>query len=152
MNANGTVLSPSIPHRLQTTASESAVDNGSGLTEMPPINAQRLLENCMGKPMFAISLLEEFAETASSRLAEFELPSNQDNIHTLCESAHSLKGVAGILAAAKLHETSLNLEMACRNSEPNLESVLRPLCIELQRVKHEIPRLCALLVNGSEIA
>lgn len=134
-----------MPHGLRTTTQALSADNLSDLTAMPPIDTQRLLENCMGQPMFAISLLEEFAETAGSRLEEFEMQSNQGHIHAMCESAHGRKGVAGILGATTLHGISLSLEMACRNSEPNLESVLRPLCIELHRVQHEIPGLCTLL-------
>lgn len=110
---------------------------------VPAIDAQRLLDSCMGHSVFAISLLTEFAETADTRLAEFELQSNHSDMQAVCELAHTLRGEAGIIGATALHEISCNIEMACRDPNVELAAVLRPIHLELQRVQHTISHVCA---------
>lgn len=112
---------------------------------VPAIDAQRLLDNCMGHSVFAILLLQEFAETADCRLAEFELQSNHRDMQAICELAHGLRGEAGIIGATVLHEISRNLEMACRDPDVELATVLQPLYLELHRVQNTIPHVCARL-------
>ena len=67
------------------------------LCNTPPIDSRRLLENCLGKPAFAVSLLEEFAKTATGRLEELAAQSQQGNLHTIADMVHGLRGVAAFV-------------------------------------------------------
>lgn len=121
------------------------VESPATRDSVPAIDAQRLLDSCMGHSVFAILLLREFAETADCRIAEFELQSNHRDMQAVSELAHSLRGEAGIIGANALHEISRNLEMACQDPNVELAAELNSLYLELQRVQDSIPQVCARL-------
>lgn len=125
MNEPSTTLSPTLP------------------LMSPAIDTEKLLESCMGQPVFAMSLLQEFAETADGCLADFEIHSVRGDRQAVYESAHTLRGVAGIIGATALHEMSIDLEIACRTPEAELASVLRSLYSEIQYVQQTIRHACA---------
>ncbi len=102
----------------------------------------------MGKPAFAVSLLEEFAKTATGRLEELAAQSQQGNLHTIADMAHGLRGVADILGASALREATVDLEAACRNGDlAQTKRRIRQLCRDVQRVQQDIPRLCRTVLH-----
>ena len=116
------------------------------LFNTPPIDLRLLLENCLRKPLFAVSLLEEFARTAAGRLAEFEDQSQQGNLRTIAEMAHGLRGVADILGASALREVTVDTEAACQDGDlAQTQRLVQQLRREVQRIQHDIPNLCLKL-------
>ncbi|TLS75342.1 Hpt domain-containing protein [Mariprofundus erugo] len=55
--------------------------------------------------------------------------------------AHSLKGVAGNLGMHELYQSLLQLEMACKNHEPQLEKKLQQVTDKLATVMTGLKRL-----------
>ena len=109
----------------------------------PAIDTERLLESCMGHTVFATSLLHEFANTADDYLSEFESRAGRGDRQAVYESAHSLRGVAGIIGATALHEISIDLEIACQTPDAELDSVLLSIYSEIQHVRQTIQHACA---------
>ena len=120
------------------------------LCNTPPIDSRRLLENCLGKPAFAVSLLEEFAKTATGRLEELAAQSQQGNLHTIADMVHGLRGVADILGAGALRESTADIEAACRNGDlVQTQRRIRQLCRDVQRIQQDIPNLCRTLLHAT---
>lgn len=116
----------------------------------PPIELGLLLQNCLGMPLFAVSLLEEFARTAVSRVESFEEQFKEANLSAISELAHALKGVAGILCARTLREMSINIEAACQNGDLLLTGqLIHNLRKHVQRILHDIPNICVSFRNGN---
>ena len=116
------------------------------LFNRPPIDLRLLLDNCMGKPLFAVSLLEEFARTAALRLEEFEAQSKEGNLRTISEMAHGLRGVADIFGASAVHDITLETHAACRDGDlAQTQRLVEQLRREVQRIQHSIPILCRKL-------
>ena len=120
------------------------------LCNTPPIDIRRLLENCLGKRAFAVSLLEEFAKTATGRLEELAAQSQQGNLHTIADMVHGLRGVADILGAGALRESTADIEAACRNGDlVQTQRRIRQLCRDVQRIQQDIPNLCRTLLHAT---
>ena len=116
------------------------------LFNSPTIDLRLLLENCLGKPLFAVSLLEEFARTAASRVEEFEDQSQQGNLRTIAEMAHGLRGVADIFGARAVRDITIDTEAACQNGDlAQTQRLVQQLRREVQRIRQDIPHLCLKL-------
>lgn len=115
------------------------------LLNVPPIDIRLLLEQCMNKPSFAIAMLEQFALTGNDRVEEMAHHLVQADLTGLADRAHSLKGVAGILAANTLAQACAQVEAACRNSDVDqVQTWLANLQHEMRRVLDDIPMICAV--------
>lgn len=105
------------------------------LLAAPPIDRDRLLDQCLGNLDFALMLLDEFAKTSPSRLEGFDAALAERNHATIATKAHALRGTAGILAANALMETCANLESSAKqDADWNLTHNL------VQQLHHEIQR------------
>ena len=128
-----------IPNAGSIQASHHAYELLAGdlhdLVSAPPIDRDRLLDQCLGNVDFALMLLDEFAKTSPSRLDGFDAALAEHNHATIATKAHALRGTAGILAADALMETCSNLEsFAKKNADWDLTSNL------VQQLHHEIQR------------
>ena len=117
----------------------------------PPIDLPQLIENCMGDSLFAVSMLEEFARTASPYLEKVEQQLREGNYSEAEKVVHGLRGVAGILGANTLLEVNSDIENECRTpSHDRVNQLSRSLRREVERVLQAIPSLCAQLRRGHE--
>lgn len=115
------------------------------LLSAPPIDRDRLLDQCLGNVDFALMLLDEFAKTSPSRLDGFDVALAEHNHATIATKAHALRGTAGILAADALMETCSNLEsFAKKNADWDLTGhLVQQLHAEIQRAIDFIPTIRA---------
>lgn len=115
------------------------------LLPTPPIDHDRLLDQCLGNLDFALMLLEEFAKTSPSRLDAFDAALAEKDHATIASKAHALKGTAGILAADALMETCSNLESFAKKEDWNLaRDLTQQLRHEMQRTIDFIPNIRAM--------
>lgn len=115
------------------------------LMTVPPIDRDRLLDQCLGNLDFALMLLDEFAKTSPSRLDAFDAALAEHNTAAIASKAHALRGTAGILAANDLMETCSNLEsFAKQDADWNLtRDLVQQLHREIQRAIDFIPSIRA---------
>ena len=112
----------------------------------PPIDVRLLMEQCSGNASFAVALLEEFARTGHDRVLEMDEEFAQGNLGAIAKQAHSLIGVAGIMAAGKLVEVTMRLQAAARAEDLVLtRELVRQLRHEMRRVLDDIPHVCAMV-------
>ena len=115
------------------------------LLPAPPIDRDRLLEQCLGNVDFALMMLDEFAKTSPSRLEGFDTALAEHNHATIASKAHALKGTAGVLAANTLMETCSNLESFAKDEDWNLtRDLVQQLHHEMQRAIDFIPNIRAM--------
>jgi len=143
-----TILAPNGP---DTSTHEPLTSYGlpgadiQALLHAPPIDVHVLLEQSLGKPSFAVSLITAFASSGQQRLNQMEHQLAQANFDELAGSAHALKGVTGVIAAIKLEEISSSLEAASRDADvAHVRALLAEVCQEMQRVLDYIPILCVV--------
>jgi Amt family ammonium transporter len=112
------------------------------LLPAPPIDCDRLLEQCVGNLDFALTLLDEFEKTSHSRLAAFDAALAAGNHTSIASRAHALRGVAGILTADALVEICSNLESLCKERDWNrTRDLIQQLHHEVQRTIDFIPTI-----------
>ena len=128
--------SPTSQHAYELTARDF-----QDLLSAPPIDRDRLLEQCLGNMDFALMLLDEFAKTSPSRLEAFDAALAEHNNAAIATKAHALRGTAGILAANDLMETCSNLEsLAKKEADWNLtRELVQQLHREIQRAIDFVP-------------
>lgn len=114
------------------------------------IDSRELLTNCLGMPTFAVSLLNEFARTARSRVEGFEASFKEANLPAISELAHALKGVAGVLGARPLRQTTIEMEAACQAGDLLLTAqLLDTVRTGIERILHDIPEISKSLLSGN---
>ena len=112
------------------------------LLRAPPIDLDRLLEQCLDSLSFALTMLDEFERTSFTRLAAFDAAQTEHNHAAVATQAHALKGVAGILAADSMMETCSNLESATKLADWNQTGdLIQQLHQEAQRAIDFIPSI-----------
>jgi HPt (histidine-containing phosphotransfer) domain-containing protein len=145
MSLSPVIYFPPLLESPTTTFALSAADL-EDLLNTPPIDHRLLLENCLGKPTFAISLLEEFGRTAAGRLAEFEDQLRQGNLAAIAALSHALRGVVDILCASTLRTITVDIEAACHAADHmQVQQWIQQLRNEVQRMQQQIPELCTML-------
>jgi HPt (histidine-containing phosphotransfer) domain-containing protein len=114
-------------------------------TQLPsPINWPALVQHCLGNTAFALELLSEFDSTGHERMAELNRCVATSDFVAVAESAHSLRGVAGILAAERLSELASELEGAVPTRDlTRVSSLAERLQTEMHRCLLEIPKILA---------
>ncbi|GAA5509641.1 PAS domain S-box protein [Novipirellula caenicola] len=95
-------------------ASPSADENQS---DLPPIDFDSLYDRCMGDVSFATSLLDSFAEDGRDRMNQIIRLTDQGDVLAASKVAHSLKGIAGIVAAQEVQFISARIESAGKAGE-----------------------------------
>jgi two-component system sensor histidine kinase/response regulator len=83
------------------------------MTAVPVIDSVRLDRVCMGKPEMALVFLDTLIEEATPILADAPASIAAGDTTAVREAAHSVKGMAGNIGAARLAEAALVLERAC---------------------------------------
>lgn len=112
------------------------------LCRTPPIDRERLLDQCVNNIDFALQLLDEFAKTSPSRLAGIEAALADHNQVAIASQAHALLGVAAILAADALVETCSHLESAAKNGDwDQARDLIEQLHHQMQRTIDGIPNI-----------
>jgi HPt (histidine-containing phosphotransfer) domain-containing protein len=144
-------IGPAGSHESTGTLATSSESGQQDPQNGPPIDLQQLLENCLGMPMFAVSLLDEFARTAASRIEAFEEKFKEANLPAIAELAHALKGVAGIIGARSLREYTIEIESACQNQDlPMTAQLVHTIRVGILRIQHDIPDISKHLLAGND--
>ncbi|MBI1312697.1 PAS domain-containing protein [bacterium] len=100
--------SPSLP----PVGNDSSSAGTAGVSSNSGFDAGALLQRCLGRAELAYSLLDEFESTGQARAREIaDFARNRDS-SGVRESAHSLKGAAGILCADRLQKLAAVIEHA----------------------------------------
>ncbi|EMI16769.1 two-component system sensor protein [Rhodopirellula maiorica SM1] len=82
-----------------------------------PIDFDSLYERCMGDVQFAESLLDSFAEDGRDRMTQIVQLIDHGDVLAASKVAHSLKGIAGIVAAQEVQSISARIESAGKAGE-----------------------------------
>ncbi|WP_442511990.1 response regulator [Novipirellula sp. SH528] len=78
----------------------------------PPICEKEFMDRCMGDLAFAELLLNSFEKDSVARLEQISSQIDQGDTDGVGATAHSLKGIAGILAAHELQSIAMDIETA----------------------------------------
>ncbi|MHC4875982.1 MAG: hybrid sensor histidine kinase/response regulator [Planctomycetota bacterium] len=105
-------------------------------------NAEALLERCLGQVDLADTLLNEFESTGLDRVREIAGAADTNDVSTLKEAAHSLKGAAGILCATNLQELAAEIEQAAR--ETRIDDILTTVDELTEEMAHCLDSLPSL--------
>ncbi len=107
---------------------------------LPPIDAPALMARCLGNAAFAESLLHELQNTGMECVEQIARLAEAGDASAAAETAHALKGAAGIIAAEGLRCLAERIEAA--GNEKDLEDIVRlvePLREEMQRCARFVP-------------
>ena len=103
-------------------------------SDLPPIDFDSLYNRCMGDASFAASLLDSFAEDGRDRMNQILRLTDHGDTAGVSKVAHSLKGIAGIVAAQDIQCLSARIESAGKSGEIE---VLHRLVDDLKNVVDE---------------
>jgi len=107
-----------------------------------PIDLATLFSRCMGNVSFALALLDELETSVPQQIDKLVVHANSDQPIAVAETAHSLKGAAGIIGADPLRKKAAEIEMAARaGGNVPLEKMIHELQSELDRCLDYIPIL-----------
>ncbi|WP_417750134.1 response regulator [Rosistilla oblonga] len=107
-----------------------------------PFVRQEFMERCMGDLGFAESLLESFQSDSLARVDEIVQHARQRNATAAGNAAHTLKGMAGILAAHPLQSIAADIEQAGRHDQlDQIDDLIDDLQNEVARCLAYIPKL-----------
>ena len=113
------------------------------------IDPDALLQRCMGQAGLADSLLNEFETTGLDGVQEIAAAVEKRDVSTVAETAHSLKGAAGILCATKLQQLAAEIEFAGRESRlDDILATVGELTGEMELCLDSLPSLRTQLQNG----
>ena len=77
-------------------------------------DSQRLMESVADDAELASELLQAYLEDAPQRMSALRQGLEQESLDQVVRSAHSLKGMSGVIRAPGLVERALNMEMKAR--------------------------------------
>ena len=107
-----------------------------------PIDREALISRCMGNLEFADSLLADFQEDLPQQVDQIATFADQGDIEAMTDTAHSLKGAAGIVVAETIRTIVTEIEMAGKAADlTDTPSLTEQLQSETQRCLGFIPRL-----------
>lgn len=116
----------------------------------PPIDSATLVSNSIGNIAFANTLLDELESYGRKQVNSIEASLADERLEEAEESAHSLKGAAGIIGAQLLRDLATQIELACRAGDAmKAKSANRFLLCEIDRCVNYIPAL-RMLLNQNE--
>ncbi|WP_345681791.1 response regulator [Novipirellula caenicola] len=121
----------------QSDAPQDEIPSGS-----PPICKQEFLNRCMGDVTFAELLLQSFEQDSVARLEQIVSQVQTGDTAAIGETAHSLKGIAGILAAHELQAIAFEIESAGKAGElDQIHTLVDDLRTEVNRCLAYVPIL-----------
>ncbi|QDS91530.1 Signal transduction histidine-protein kinase BarA [Roseimaritima multifibrata] len=119
----------------QHRATESTLADESPLPDM-----EGLLARCMNNTAFALELLVDFEEDLPKQLDEITRMVAEGNLEAAGESAHSLKGSAGILGAESVRKCASAIDEKSKlGLLEDMDDLVRELNDEIQRFVREMP-------------
>jgi CheY-like chemotaxis protein/HPt (histidine-containing phosphotransfer) domain-containing protein len=108
----------------------------------PPIDRESLVKRCMGSIEFAETLLAEFENDLPAHVERVVGHLAGGDLEAAVESAHSLKGAAGVVAAESLKEIAAEIEAAGRSEElSGSHGLAERLQCEAKRCLERLPEI-----------
>ena len=105
-----------------------------------PFKIETLLEQCGGNKSIGEMILDEFLTQVAADLKEMEDCLAGGNLVQAGKVGHRLKGTAGVLGAAKLHELCFVLEMSGKEGNAEKANAVYPdLKAEAERCVAAVP-------------
>jgi len=121
-----------------------------GLPEqLPGITVEAALKRVNGNTRLLKQLIRMFAQEHQAMPAEVRQLMADNDLPSAARLVHGLKGVAGNLAAERLHIAAANLEAALKKRDPKAAAALLPL---FEAALQEICSTAALLDEPDTIA
>lgn len=118
----------------------------------PPISMRLITEQCLGNSQFALKLLAEFETTVQDRMAAIEKESSLLNLEKVAPIAHSLAGVASILAADPISDIACRLQTAAEDNNLFLATdLIVQMRQETDRIISYLPHFRKLVEQSSAI-
>jgi PAS domain S-box-containing protein len=109
---------------------------------VPPIDGGALLARCVGDLEFAVDLLSDFAGDLAQRVEKIARHARQGDARATAESAHALKGTAGMMSAGALQTLAARIEAAGGDGDlAQAASLADELRGEVQRCLRYLPEL-----------
>ncbi|EMI15791.1 two-component system sensor protein [Rhodopirellula maiorica SM1] len=128
--------------KLMDAENEPHSQSDSVALDSPPICEKEFMERCMGDVTFAEMLLQSFEKDSVARLEQIASQVQTGDTVGVGETAHSLKGIAGILAAHNLQAIAFDIESAGKAGElDNVVTLLQDLRTEVNRCLAYVPTL-----------
>lgn len=126
----------------ETKMAEVEIKSQSESTDLAPIDAKTLLEQCFGSLELVSSLLHEFELSGRDRIEEIRQKAEEQDASAMTHAAHSLKGASGILCATSLQQVSAEIEQAGHvESLEGIDLLLQNLSAEMERCLNGLPQL-----------
>lgn len=133
-----------------SAANETGAELTEGLPEqLPGITVEAALKRVNGNTRLLKQLIRMFAQEHQAMPAEVRQLMADNDLPSAARLVHGLKGVAGNLAAERLHIAAANLEAALKKRDPKAAAALLPL---FEAALQEICSTAALLDEPDTIA
>jgi len=132
--------SPALPSAVPTLAT----DQSEVSVQQVCFDQQELVERCFGDIDMAVELLDMFTQRAQSNLTDLDQAVINHDYRQLVQLAHSIKGVAGNLAASALTQLASEINNNFRHDDYDDHRLLEltdQLRLELHRCIHAVPNL-----------
>ncbi len=109
---------------------------------VPPIDGDAFLARCLGDLEFAVELLSDFAGDLAERVEKIAGYARRGDARATTESAHALKGTAGMMSAGAVQALAARIETAGGDGDlAKAASLADELRGEVQRCLHYLPEL-----------
>lgn len=79
-----------------------------------PLDREALVEQCMGDPVLALTVLEKFEQQLRADVECIAACLREQDLKGISRTAHSLKGAAGMVKAMSVCEQAARVETASR--------------------------------------
>jgi PAS domain S-box-containing protein len=107
-----------------------------------PMDREALMARCMGNLEFAQSLLSDFERDLADRVDQLSRNIEQRDANAITDSAHALKGAAGMATAESMRALAAEIEAAGKTGNlADIASLAQRLHDEAGRCLHFIPEL-----------
>jgi signal transduction histidine kinase/CheY-like chemotaxis protein len=143
-------ITPSEPVE-ESAASHRSVSNGSiEIPELPGIDIAAGLTTCQGNRKLYQKLLIKFRHGEADFIEQFREAQQSGDPQAATRCAHTLKGVAGNIAAAELHKAAEALEFACNENKPadEIERLIESVSLALSPVLAGLERITETPVSS----
>ncbi len=103
----------------------------------PPINVKKALERAMDDKDFLEEILQQFLNDLPRQIIEMADTLSKNELATLAQQAHAIKGASANLSAEQLSAAALQLEkMGKQNEADHAAAALHKVEIEFERLKN----------------
>ena len=140
----GAVDQPSVPEPDSVSSSQQPLNVSPPGDEfgdaVPPIDADALLNRCMGSVEFMESLLSELESSGTGHVDDIDRGLQQNDARQTADAAHALKGAAGILSAEPVRRLAADIEQSAKSGTlDGLEATIIELRSQMDRCLKFIP-------------